>query len=237
MHRFGVLVPATNTTVETEYGRLLPPSWQVHVARIPLLSSGAESIPRGGDADVDYQARLLGSAKVEVVALAQTAAGLSSDDFDEQIIGRMSEAAGVPAITSARAIGWAVRALGARRIAVVAPYPVPVLELLERHFTRKHGLDVVAIDSFSGTDSVIYPTLGHDLALDALVRADRPEIEVFIVPGGNFPTMTFISEWERAIGKPVITTNQAALWAMLRIMRADEIVPGLGRLLELMPGM
>jgi maleate cis-trans isomerase len=130
-----------------------------------------------------------------------------------------------------------VRALGARRIAVVAPYPVPVLELLERHFTRKHGLDVVAIDSFSGTDSVIYPTLGHDLALDALVRADRPEIEVFIVPGGNFPTMTFISEWERAIGKPVITTNQAALWAMLRIMRADEIVPGLGRLLELMPGM
>lgn len=49
--------------------------------------------------------------------------------------------------------------------------------------------------------------------------------------------MTFISEWERAIGKPVITTNQATLWAMLRIMRTDEIVPGLGRLLELMPGM
>jgi maleate cis-trans isomerase len=39
MHHFGVLVPSTNTTVETEYGRLLPTTLQVHVARIPLLSS------------------------------------------------------------------------------------------------------------------------------------------------------------------------------------------------------
>src|SRR5258707_7319752 len=100
MHHFGVLVPSTNTIVEIEYGRLLPPNLQVHVARIPLLSWGAE-IP----IDVDYQARLLGSAKVEVVALAQTGATLSADDSDERITKRMSEAAGVPAVTSARAIG------------------------------------------------------------------------------------------------------------------------------------
>jgi maleate cis-trans isomerase len=237
MHRFGVLVPSTNTTVETEYGRLLPPSLQVHVARIPLLSSGAETTPRGGDADVDYQARLLGSAKVEVVALAQTAAGLSSDDFDEQITKRMSEAAGVPAITSARAIGLAVRALGARRIALVSPYPIPVLELLKRHYTVKYGLEVVASETFSGTDSVTYPTLGQGMARDAIAQTDRPEIEVFIVPGGNFPTMSFVSEWEHAIGKPVITSNQAALWAMLQIMRVDDKLPGLGQLLDEMPAM
>jgi maleate isomerase len=236
MHHFGVLVPATNTTVEIEYGRLPPPTLQVHVARIPLLSSGAETTPRG-DADVDYQARLLGSAKVEVVALAQTAAGLSSDDFDDRITKRMSEAAGVPAITSARAIAMAVQALGARRIALVAPYPVPVLELLERHYGGKYGLEIVASRSFSGTDSVIYPTLGQALARDAIAQTDRPEIEVFVVPGGNFPTMTFVAEWEREVGKPVITTNQAALWAMLQIMRAEEKLPGLGRLLEEMPAM
>ena len=34
----------------------------------------------------------------------------------------MSAAAGVPAITSAQAIGLAVQALGARRIALVSPY-------------------------------------------------------------------------------------------------------------------
>jgi maleate cis-trans isomerase len=47
--------------------------------------------------------------------------------------------------------------------------------------------------------------------------------------------MTFISEWERAVGKPVITTNQAALWAMIQIMQADDKLRGFGRLLDEMP--
>jgi maleate isomerase len=235
MHHFGVLVPSTNTTVEIEYGRLLPPTLQVHVGRIPLLSSGAETTPRSGDADVDYQARLLGSAKVEVVALAQTGASLSADDYDERVTKRMSEAAGAPAITSARAIGLAVRALGARRIALVTPFPVPVLERLASYYIGKYGLEVVASESLSGSDSVAYPALGQELARDAIARTDRPEIEVFIVPGGNFPTMPFISEWERAVRKPIITTNQATLWATIQIMQADDKLPNFGRLLEEMP--
>src|SRR5262245_31050572 len=206
-HHFGVLVPSTNTTVEIEYGRLLPPSLQVHVARIPLLSSGVEITPRGGDADVDYQSRLLGDAKVEVVALSQTAASLSSDDFDNRITKRMSAAAGVPAITSARAIGLAVRALGAQRVALVTPFPVSVLERMAGHCTGKYGLEVVARESFSGSDSVAYPALGQELARDAIMRTNRPGVEVFIVPGGNFPTLPFISGWERVVGKPIITTN------------------------------
>lgn len=149
----------------------------------------------------------------------------------------MSEAAGVPAITSARAIGLAVRALGARRIALVAPYPVPAIKLLERRYTGKYGLEVVVCESFAGTNSVMYLSIGQEQARDAIVRNDRPEVEIFVVPGGNFPTMPFISDWERAIGKPIITSNQAALWAMLQIMRADERLPGLGRLLEEMPAM
>ena len=34
MRHFGVLIPATNTTVEMEYTRLLPPTLQVHVGRL-----------------------------------------------------------------------------------------------------------------------------------------------------------------------------------------------------------
>ena len=65
---------------------------------------------------MDYQARLLGTAKVEVISLAQTSASLFADDYDAVTTQRMSSAAGVPAITSAQAIGQAVRALGARGV-------------------------------------------------------------------------------------------------------------------------
>jgi maleate isomerase len=214
---------------------LLPPTLQVHVGRIPLLNSGAEAKSRSGDADVDIRARLLGHAKVEVVCLAPTAASLADDDHDETITQRMREAALVPATTSARAIGLAVRALGARRITLVTPYALPVIEWAKHHYADKYGLEVVAIDGFSGTGSAAFAELGPEHAREAIARVDRPEIEVLVMPGGNFPSMAFVPEWEREFGKPVITTNQAALWAMLRMMRADLKITGPGRLLEAMP--
>jgi len=55
-----------------------------------------------------------------------------------------------------------------------------------------------------------------------------------VVPGGNFPTMDRIAGRERQFGKPVITTNQAALWAVLQT-KFDTPLPGKGRLLEQLP--
>ena len=117
---FGFLIPSTNTTVEIEC-RLLPMKYQAHIGRL-LTSSPGHTFSSPRDEDVDYQARLLGTAKVELVILAQTSASLFVDDYDEVVSRRMSAGAGVPAITSAQAIGRAVRALGLRRIALVSPY-------------------------------------------------------------------------------------------------------------------
>jgi arylmalonate decarboxylase len=182
---------------------------------------------------VDYQARLLGTAKVEVISLAQTSASLFADDYDAVTTQRMSAAAGVPAITSA--IGQAVRALGAKRIALVSPYSPPVIERAKQYYESKYGLQVVALEGFAATDSYMIGRLGPENARDAFARIDRTEIEVFIVPGGNFPTMSFVPAWEQEFRKPVITTNRAALWAMMGIMGVSEPLPELGRLLEEMP--
>jgi maleate cis-trans isomerase len=232
-HHFGVLIPSTNTTVEIEYSRLLPPTLQAHVGR--LKSSGTGPFAPSVDADVDYQSSLLGTAKVEVISLAQTSASLFADDYDATVTQRMSSAAGVPAVTSAQAIGQAVQALGARRIALVSPYSGPVIERAKHYYADKFGLEVVALEGFAATDSYMIGKLGPEHARDAFARIDRPEIEVLVVPGGNFPTMPFVAAWEREFGKPVITTNQAALWAMMGIMGARDPLSGLGRLLEEMP--
>jgi maleate isomerase len=232
-HHFGVLIPSTNTTVEIEYSRLLPSTLQVHVGR--LKSSGTGPFAPSLDADVEYQSLLLGTARVEVISLAQTSASLFTDDYDATTTQRMSKAAGVPAITSAQAIGQAVRALGMRRIALVSPYSQPVIERAKHYYESKYGLDVVALEGFAATDSYMIGKLGPENARDAFARINRPEIEILVVPGGNFPTMSFVAAWEQEFGKPVITTNQAALWAMMGIMGVRAPLPGLGRLLETMP--
>ena len=199
-----------------------------------MTSTPGRTFSPSREEDIDYQARLLGTAKVELVILAQTSASLFADDYDEVVTRRMSAAAGVPAVTSAQATGRAVRALGARRIAIVSPYSGAVNERAARYFETKHGLEAVALEGFGATDSYAIGKLGPENARNAFARIDRPEIEVFVVPGGNFPTMTSIATWEREFGKPVVTTNQASFWAMLQAFDASG-VPGFGRLLAELP--
>ncbi len=187
------------------------------------------------DEDIEYQSRLLGTAKVALIILAQTSASLFDDDYDAVTTGRMSAAAGCPTLTSAQAVGRALRALGARHIALVSPYSQAVNDRMARYFHDKHGLETVAREGFGATDSYAIGGLGPENARDAFARIDRPGIEAFVVPGGNFPTMPAIAAWEREFKKPVVTTNQASVWAMLRHFAAQERLPGLGRLLEEVP--
>jgi maleate cis-trans isomerase len=229
---FGVLIPSTNTTGETEYTRLLPAEWQPHYARVKSASIDGSPFSPPLDADVDYQTKLLGTARVETVFLLQTSASLFADGYDEDVTGRIAAAAGVPGFTSAMAIGEAMRALGTMRVALVSPYSEPVNASARRYYEGKYGLSVVALEGFAATDSYAIGNLGPELARDAFARIDRPEIEAFIVPGGNFPTMASIPAWEREFNKPVVTTNQAAFWAATRRLGSKDRLPGLGRLLE-----
>lgn len=232
MRQFGVLIPSTNTTAEIEYSRHLPAEWQAHYAR--MMTSSADKTPFSPpkDEDVDYQARLLGSARVEAIFLLQTSASLFRDDYCTDVSRRISAAAGgVPGFTSAMAIGEAVGALGLKRIAIVSPYSEAVNASAKRYYEGKYGLQVVALEGFAAADSYAIGQLGPQNARDAFKRIDRPEIEAFVVPGGNFPTMASIDVWEIEFNKPVITTNQAALWAVRTRLGSQERFPGIGRLL------
>lgn len=232
-HHFGVLIPSTNTTVESELARL-PGGYQPHFARV-LTSTPGQPFAPGRDEDVDYQSKMLGTAKVEMVILMQTSASLFADDYDETVTRRMSAAAGgVPAITSAHAMGRAFRALGAKRIAIVSPYSEEVNARARRYFSGKHGLEVAVVEGFAAKDSYAIGKLGPENARDAFARIDTPEIDAFAVPGANFATMASLAAWEREFGKPVVSSTQAAVWAMARQLGGERIA-GFGRLLEQMP--
>ena len=108
IRHFGVLIPSTNTTVETEYTRLLPAAWQPHYARVKSASIDGSPFSPPLDEDVEYQSKMLGTAKVEIVMLIQTSASLFSEDYDDKAM-RLMQGAGVPGFTSAMAIGEALQ--------------------------------------------------------------------------------------------------------------------------------
>ena len=229
---FGMLVPSTNTTNEIEYGRLAP-ALQVHTGRLGKGGGSAFSSPR--DEDVAYQAKLLGDARVEVIMLAQTSASLFADDYDAVTVKRMTEASGVPSLTSAQAVGRALQALKASKIAMATPYSDEVIGRARRYFQTGYGVDTIAWESLGATDAYAIGKMDAGMVEAVFRRIDRPDIEALVVPGGNIPTLDRIAGWERTFGKPVITTNQAALWGVLQAMKIDTPLPGKGRLLEQLP--
>jgi maleate cis-trans isomerase len=230
---FGILVPSTNTTCEIEFCRFAP-QLQVHTARLGKAPNSPPFYPSRDD-DVGYQAKLLGDARVEVIALAQTSASLFANDYDEVTVKRMTEASGVPSLTSAQAIGRALHALATLRIAVATPYSEEVIARAKQYYEKRYGIAVVAAQSLGAANAYAIGKMDAGLAEAAFARIDRSDIEALVVPGGNFPTMEWIAVWERRFGKPVITTNQATLWAVLRAMNLKTPLSGNGRLLEEMP--
>jgi len=210
---FGVLIPSTNTTVEME-SRLLPISYQAHFGR--LGSASGQTFTPSRDEDIEYQSRLLRTARVELVILAQTSASLFGEDYDDRVTRRMHAAAGVTATTSAQAVGRAARALGVHRVAIVSPYSDDVNRRAATYFQAKHGLEIIAVEGFRATDAYAIGQIEPEVARAAFARLNQPAIEAFLVPGGNFATMTATRGWEQEFGKPVVTTNNASFWAMLR---------------------
>ena len=230
----GMLIPASNTTIELEYNRVLPKHYQVHVGRLLM-----RTVDRAGwqtqDSEIDHQARLLGTAPIELIVLAQSTASFYAAGYDDTVTARMQAASGVPALAAGQIVGRAVRALGARRVVLVAPYGGETAALSRPYFEDRHGLTVVAAESFANLPNREISSLGIGAAAAALARADREDIDALVIVGGNFAAMGAIAEWERRFNKPIVTTNQATMWAIFRALDPTARLPGYGRLLDELP--
>jgi len=74
--------------------------------------------------------------------------------------------------------------------------------------------------------------VGPEKAYELGRRADRPDADVVIMPGGNWPAMSVVERLERELGKPVLANNAVSLWAGLRLLKTGDSIPGYGRLLR-----
>jgi maleate cis-trans isomerase len=74
--------------------------------------------------------------------------------------------------------------------------------------------------------------VGPESAYQLGLRADRPEADAIIMPGGNWRCMSIVERLEQKVGKPVLSNNAVSLWAGLRMLGRDDGIPGYGTLLR-----
>ena len=236
-HRVGLLIPSSNSTIEPEYYAVMPPSVSVHFARLTMTEVNDAGLARQ-DEDVVQQARLLATAGVEVILFCQTAASFYKGlEYDAGLKRRIAEASGKPALTAAQTIVDALNILDVQRIALATPF-VPEINDISRRFLAENGFDVVAAEGLAYVDNFSIAQIDRQTVRDLARRADRPDAEAIVLPGGNMPCLSVAEELEGELGKPIVTTNQAGMWALLRQLGGFDRLTGLGRLLRenLAPG-
>jgi len=233
-HRVGLLVPSSNSTQEPEFLQMLPESVSLHVARLSLSRIDPESTV-AIVTELEKESRKLADAAVDIVVLAATAPSTRlGKGYDAQLIRRMEEASGKPATTAATAMLDAFATLGVRRVALAAAWSEATNKWVAA-FLESHGIEVPSQVAMGVVSNNEVGRLDPGTAFQHGRKADCKDADAVFLACGNWWTASIVESLERAVGKPVLTTNNMTVWHALKKLGVREGVPGFGRLLRDMP--
>ena len=232
--RIGVLVPHADVGPESELQAMAPPSVAIHATRVPFGAMAA-----GGGMDptiplapvrafaepphVDNAAELLAAAPLDAIAYGFTSSAyVIGVEGEAEMISRLERRTrGIPVVAACGAAVEGLRVLGARRIALVdPPWFDNELNGLGKRYYESAGFEVVYSEpcGLPSEQAKITPSELH-----AWVRERVPtnDADAVVIGGNGFRTVGAIAALEEDLGRPVVTANQALLWAALRAADAD----------------
>ena len=230
--RIGLLVPSVNTVVEPELNRLVPDGITVHAAR--MRNSRADV--KDGLKMLDHVERAvdeLASARVDVIAFACTTSSfVKGADGERRLRELIERSSRTKTITTSAAVVEALRTLQLQRLTVVTPYSDEVNALEESYLTT-NGFSVQALRGMGTEDAWSIGAIPAEVVYRLARDAFRPDSDGLFISCTNLPTVDVIEALETDTGRPVVTSNQATLWACLRAIGCGEPVSGAGRLLRM----
>jgi maleate isomerase len=242
--RIGQIVPSSNVTMETEIPALLrareaiaPERFTFHSARMRMKHVTKEELAKM-DGDSDRCALELSDAKVDVMGYACLVAIMSMGKgyhrvSGERLAGVAADNGGAaPVVTSAGALVDGIRALGAKKVALIAPYMKPLTEMVVEYI-RDEGIEVVDYIALEIQDNLA--VAAHDpMNLPEIAkRLKTDDVDAIVLSACvQMPSLAAVSMAEAVTGKPVVTAAIATTWQMLKELDLDTRVPGGGTLLS-----
>lgn len=230
--RIGLILLATDLTTEGDVARLIPPDAAlVHTARLAFDNpTTPENLRRMGPRLGEAAALLPPGEPLAAIYFSCTSASVMIGEAAvETAIGAAHP--GVPLVTPIGAARAGLRSLGVRRLSILTPYLPETTAPVVGHF-EKAGFDVVRARCLGLADDREMARVSPESIVAAARASDHPDAEAIFVSCTALPALSVASIIEDALGKPVVTSNQASIWQMRRYAGLDQPAPGFGRLLE-----
>jgi maleate cis-trans isomerase len=228
--RLGVFVPSANTVLEPDMYRMAPPGVSVHFSRV----RNDEDTPEELEGMIHYVPKCceeLSHARMDVYAFGCTGGSLLGGlGYDQKIIKIMEEKTGKPASTTATAVIEAFKELRISRVSVVTPYE-DWLNEKEKQFFAANGVEVLALKGLGIREGDAIASVTPEKIYRLAREVDRPAAQAVFMSCTNLRAVEVLEVIEGDLGKPALSSNQATLWAMLKLARVREPIRGFGSLL------
>lgn len=218
--RIGLIVPSTNTTVEPEFAQLAPEGVACFATRVPARETTDADDKVAAILDmhgrIEEAAAELADLGPDAIAYACTSGSfLKGVQSDAELCSSLSSTHGVPMITTSAALLDALEALGRRRVAVVTPYITQVSTGVQRYLGES-GYDVVAAHDLELLSNLDKGRLGPEASYRAARAVADADADVVVISCTNWRTAEAVSALEEDLGVPVVSSNLATMWAVLR---------------------
>ena len=230
--RLGLIVLQTDQTIEHEFAQITGALEDValYAARIPNAMDVSPETLRQMSVDLPHAVGLLPAQfGFDVVGYACTSGAtmIGEDRVAEHINGVHPDAKTTNPISACKA---ALAALGLQRIALVTPYPVDVTVEMQANL-HAAGFDTKAVATFGQSDDFTVARISADSILQAVTQIGASgDCDGVFVSCTSLRSLQIIPDAEAAIGKPVIGSNQALAWHMMRLVGLEDTVINAGHL-------
>ncbi|MHB0774860.1 maleate cis-trans isomerase family protein [Halomonas sp. WWR20] len=243
-YRIGQIVPSSNTTMETEIPAMLnarqlirPERFTFHSSRMRMKHVKKEELA-AMDAESDRCALELSDAHVDVLGYACLVAIMAmGHGYHRESQKRLRQVtidndAPAPVITSAGALVEGLKVLGAKRIALVAPYMKPLTELVV-DYIQNEGVEIKVWHALEIPDNLAVARHNPDNLPNIVADLDIANVDAIVLSACvQMPSLSAVAKVEAQTGKPVITASIATTYALLKALDLEPIVPGAGALLS-----
>ena len=247
MPRIGLIVPSSNTTMETEIPEMLRRYTEINGSRFTFHSSRArlhtvdvESLARMVD-DGDRCAAEVGDADVDVIAyaclVALMARGANAHVDVERRFGEISakENKRTPIVSSAGALVRTLHDLGLKKVVVVAPY-MPSLTKLVIDYIENSGIHVADSLCLSVSDNLLVGRLDPAALPGYVSRLNLSSVDGIVLSACvQMPSLSSVQKVQDQTGLPVITAATATTREILLALGLPPIIPNAGAALGAIP--
>jgi len=230
--KIGLIIPASGFPTDVEFHKKVPEGVAVLSTRVPLKEVTPEGLIKMGTY-AEEASFLLAQAKPDIIVFACTIGSLVKGiGYDKEIMESINRRTGIPATTTATAVIESLNALKVKKIAITTPYSKEVNQV-GKSFMENSGFEVVSISGLGVVDTTKIPDVRYDKIYRLVKKGFTEDANAIFISCTGIGVIDIIETLEEDLKKPVITSNQASMWAALRKIKVGERIDGLGKLFEL----